>query len=107
MRRGIIVSVALQDAKHAGDDLIYILCKGWYRHRGLLRGTLRAMRDGITAVAHLAPDCPRRSALTIPQRPLTTLSLAMMPRSNKNLAKACTVARFANIRNILQLWTSV
>jgi len=86
VRRGIIVSVAFQDARRAGDGLIYILCKGWYRHRGQLRGTLSAMRDGVTAAAHLAPDYPRRSALTIPQRPLTTLSLAMMPRSNKNLA---------------------
>ena len=77
---GYYFSVAFQDAKHTGDGLIYILCKGWYRHRGLLRGAPRAMRDGVTAVAHLAPHCPRRSALTIPQPPLTTLSLAMMPR---------------------------
>ena len=86
MRRGIIFPDAFPDAKRTGDGLINILCKGWYRHRGQLRGTLRAMRDGVTAVAHLAPDYPRRSALTIPQRPLTTLSLAMMPLSNEMLA---------------------
>ena len=55
--------MAFQDAKRTGDGLIYSLCKGWYRHRGLLRGALRAMRDSETAVAHLAPHCPRRSAL--------------------------------------------
>ena len=90
MRRGIIVSVAFQDAKRTGDGLIYILCKGWNRHRGLLRGALRAMRDGVTAVAHLAPHCPRRSALMIPQPPSTTLPLAMMPRIP--ISQSCSIS---------------
>ena len=68
VRRGIIFPEVFQDAKRTRDGLIYILCKGWNRHRGQLRGALRARRDGVTVVAHLAPDCPRRSALMIPQR---------------------------------------
>ena len=78
---GICMFGAFQDAKRTGNGLVYTLCKGWSRYPRLLRGVLRARRDGeAAAVAHLAPHLPRRSTLMIPQPPSTTLPPTMMPR---------------------------
>ena len=59
-----ILSPNTKFTKSAGtwglQGLVSVLAryKGWHRHRGVPRGALRAMRDGVAAVAHLAPAAP-------------------------------------------------